>query len=143
MTCAACVRRVEEGLRAMPGVRAAAVNFATEKAQVEYDGTQTDIPALQNKVRDLGYESFADASAAGRRKTTISVGGMTCAACVRRVENALAEVDGVVEATSIWYRPRDRNPRGSLGRRFRAGCRRCRPGLRLSGRDHRGGRRSD
>jgi len=98
MTCAACVRRVEEGLRAMPGVRAAAVNFATEKAQVEYDGTQVDVAALQDKVRDLGYESFVDASAAGRRKTTISVGGMTCAACVRRVENALAEVDGVVEA---------------------------------------------
>ncbi len=98
MTCAACVRRVEEGLRAMDGVRAATVNFATEKAQVEYDGARTDISALQNKVRDLGYESFVDASASGRRKTTISVGGMTCAACVRRVENALKDVEGVLEA---------------------------------------------
>lgn len=32
-------------------------------------------------------------------KTTISVGGMTCAACVRRVELALKAVDGVKEAT--------------------------------------------
>ncbi len=31
-------------------------------------------------------------------KTTISVGGMTCAACVRRVENALKEVPGVMDA---------------------------------------------
>ena len=31
-------------------------------------------------------------------KVSISVGGMTCAACVRRVENALAQVEGVVEA---------------------------------------------
>ncbi len=30
-------------------------------------------------------------------KVTISIGGMTCAACVRRVENALKEVDGVVD----------------------------------------------
>ncbi|MBN1662147.1 MAG: copper-translocating P-type ATPase [Deltaproteobacteria bacterium] len=30
-------------------------------------------------------------------KTTISVGGMTCAACVRRVENALKDVSGVKE----------------------------------------------
>jgi Cu+-exporting ATPase len=30
-------------------------------------------------------------------KTTISVGGMSCAACVRRVENALREVSGVTE----------------------------------------------
>jgi len=32
-------------------------------------------------------------------KTTISVGGMTCAACVRRVELALKAVDGVKDAT--------------------------------------------
>ena len=32
-------------------------------------------------------------------KTTISIGGMTCAACVRRVELALKAVDGVKDAT--------------------------------------------
>jgi Cu+-exporting ATPase len=31
-------------------------------------------------------------------KITVAVGGMTCAACVRRVENAIREVSGVVEA---------------------------------------------
>jgi len=34
-----------------------------------------------------------------REKITVSVGGMTCAACVRRVENALNSVPGVVEAS--------------------------------------------
>ena len=33
-----------------------------------------------------------------REKITIAVGGMTCAACVRRVEEALNSVAGVVEA---------------------------------------------
>ena len=32
-------------------------------------------------------------------KTTISVGGMTCAACVRRVESALKAIDGVKDAS--------------------------------------------
>jgi Cu+-exporting ATPase len=32
-------------------------------------------------------------------KITISVGGMTCAACVRRVENSLKEVSGVIDAS--------------------------------------------
>ena len=32
-------------------------------------------------------------------KITISVGGMTCAACVRRVENALKEVAGIIDAS--------------------------------------------
>lgn len=33
-----------------------------------------------------------------RGKITVAVGGMTCAACVRRVENAIKEVDGVMDA---------------------------------------------
>ena len=32
-------------------------------------------------------------------ETTVSVGGMTCAACVRRVETALKELDGVTDAS--------------------------------------------
>lgn len=32
------------------------------------------------------------------KKITIAVGGMTCAACVRRVENAIKEVNGVIES---------------------------------------------
>ena len=32
---------------------------------------------------------------AGRNTITIAVGGMTCAACVRRVENAIKEIEGV------------------------------------------------
>jgi Cu+-exporting ATPase len=97
MTCAACVRRIEEGLLDTPGVLAATVNFATEKARVEYDRNIIDISALQNKVRDLGYEAFIDAPGSSEEKTIIAVGGMTCAACVRRVENALQEVEGVKE----------------------------------------------
>jgi Cu+-exporting ATPase len=101
MTCADCVRRIEEGLRKTPGVQEATVNFASEKAHIEYDPGLVDISALQNKVRDLGYEAFVEGAGApaGSDKVTISVGGMTCAACVRRVENALQEVEGVREAS--------------------------------------------
>ncbi|MEE9911322.1 MAG: heavy metal translocating P-type ATPase, partial [Deltaproteobacteria bacterium] len=99
MTCATCVRRVEEGLRSSPGVLAATVNFATEKAQVEYDKSATDPAALEKRVRDLGYEAFVDIASLHQEKVTISVGGMTCAACVRRVENALKEVEGVLDVS--------------------------------------------
>jgi len=98
MTCAACVRRVEEGLQAAPGVLSASVNFATEKASVEYDPSLTGPDALIETVRDIGYEAFAEADA-DTGTQTVSVGGMTCAACVRRVENALAAVPGVLSAS--------------------------------------------
>ena len=35
----------------------------------------------------------------GRRRVAVPVTGMTCAACVRRVEKALSKVDGVSEAS--------------------------------------------
>lgn len=54
MTCAACVARVEKALKAVPGVLAADVNFATHQATVRYRGT--DVPALEKAVADAGYE---------------------------------------------------------------------------------------
>ena len=35
MTCASCVMRVEKALKKVPGVAAASVNLATEKATVQ------------------------------------------------------------------------------------------------------------
>ena len=99
MTCASCVRRVEEGLRGLEGVQSVSINFATEKALVEYDPALTDAEKLAGRVRDIGYDVIdAQASGSEQGKTTLSVGGMTCAACVRRVENALKEVPGVEDA---------------------------------------------
>jgi Cu+-exporting ATPase len=100
MTCAACVRRVEQGLRSLDGVQGAAVNLATEKATVEYDPSVLGVERLNQKVRDLGYEALDldKAAVGGLQSTTISVGGMTCAACVRRVESALKTLEGVSDA---------------------------------------------
>ncbi len=101
MSCAACVRRVEEGLKALPGVRDAAVNFATGKALVDYDPGAISMDGMAGAVRELGYEvvSREPAGPAARERTTVSIGGMTCSACVRRVELALKEVAGVEDAS--------------------------------------------
>jgi Cu+-exporting ATPase len=100
MTCAACVRRVEQGLTNLDGVREAFVNLATEKATVAYDPTVIALQAVADKVKDLGYEVVGSEAPTeeGLQKTTISVGGIHCAACVRRVESALQSVDGAKEA---------------------------------------------
>ncbi len=101
MSCAACVRRVELGLSQMQGVKNASVNFAAEKATIEYDPELIHPPELEAKIRDLGYEpvSLTSEIESKPQKTTITVGGMNCAACVRRVENTLKRVPGVIDAT--------------------------------------------
>jgi Cu+-exporting ATPase len=56
MTCASCVNSVEEALRAVPGVRSAAVNLALERATIIYDAQLTGVTDLAEAVADAGYE---------------------------------------------------------------------------------------
>jgi len=56
MTCASCVSRVERALKKVPGVDAATVNLATEKATVSFDATSAEIEALMQAIENAGYE---------------------------------------------------------------------------------------
>ncbi len=100
MTCAACVRRVETGIKSVDGVRDAAVNLAAGKVLVDYDAERVSLEEIRSRIEELGYEPLevTPLPPADVRKTTLFVGGMTCAACVRRVENALRDIPGVREA---------------------------------------------
>ncbi|MEO6745277.1 MAG: heavy metal translocating P-type ATPase [Caldimonas sp.] len=91
LTCSSCVSRVEKALSAVPGVRQASVNLATEVALVQADaGVTTD--ALVSAVRKAGYD-IAD------REISLQIEGMTCSACAGRVEKALLRVPGVSAAS--------------------------------------------
>jgi heavy metal translocating P-type ATPase len=90
MTCASCVGRVERVLKAVPGVSEAAVNLATERAEITGQGL--DPARLAKAVEDAGYDVPA-------RTVDLVVEGMTCASCVARVEKVLAAVPGVTAAT--------------------------------------------
>ena len=92
MTCAACVGRVERALQAVPGVQSASVNLATERATVQFDAEQTSPLALTEVVQAAGYGVRTES-------VDLAVTGMTCAACVGRVERALQGAEGVVQAT--------------------------------------------
>src|SRR3989442_10899433 len=59
MTCASCVASVEDALRGVPGVRAADVNLATERARVEVDPARADVTALVRAVERAGYGALA------------------------------------------------------------------------------------
>jgi Cu+-exporting ATPase len=56
MTCAACVRRVERALSAVPGVAEANVNFVTGQAAIRFDAARANRDALVRAVEKAGYE---------------------------------------------------------------------------------------
>lgn len=55
MSCAACVARVEDTLKTVPGVSDAQVNFATHQATVHHNAVLID--TLVNAVSSAGYEA--------------------------------------------------------------------------------------
>ncbi len=57
MSCAACASRVERVLNKVPGVNSATVNLATEKAVVEYNPLEVDVPQFKKAVSDAGYKA--------------------------------------------------------------------------------------
>lgn len=56
MTCASCVETVQKTLQSLDGVVSASVNFATEKATIEYFPSRTGIREFKKAVKDAGYE---------------------------------------------------------------------------------------
>ncbi|NTX78765.1 copper-translocating P-type ATPase [Serratia proteamaculans] len=90
MTCASCVGRVERALKAVPGVDSASVNLATERADLTFTGN-ADSQAAVRAIENAGYNV--------REETTeLAIEEMTCASCVGRVEKALNQIPGVLEA---------------------------------------------
>jgi Cu+-exporting ATPase len=56
MSCASCVNKVEKALKSLKGVVNVNVNFATERASVEYLSGEVTIRDFKRVVQDAGYE---------------------------------------------------------------------------------------
>ncbi len=91
MTCASCVAHVEGALRGLDGVEEVAVNLATERATLRFDPRVVRMADLVRAVQETGYEVPTET-------VVLPIGGMTCAACVAHVEEALRGLPGVVSA---------------------------------------------
>ena len=56
MDCSDCVTVIEHSLGRMEGVLAVNVNYAAQNMRVEFDKQKIDRPAIEKRVRSLGYE---------------------------------------------------------------------------------------
>ncbi len=55
MHCASCKNLITEKIKKMPYVSNIEVNYATEKAQIEFDETKTDIKEFNREIEKFGY----------------------------------------------------------------------------------------
>jgi len=78
MHCSSCAGLIERSLKKVAGVKQANVNFAAEKAMVQYDAAATDIKTLIAAVAKAGYKAQeVDAKDADfdRRKREVEIKG--------------------------------------------------------------------
>ena len=93
MTCAACAARIEKNLNKLAGVQAV-VNFANEKAHVNYDESQIKTDALISAIEKSGFHIAP-------QSVQLQLHKMTCAACAGHIEKALNKLPGVTATVNV------------------------------------------
>ncbi len=92
LTDDASAEGVAQALRGVPGVESAHVDLVTAEATLAVSSKNPPTPdALSAAVEAAGQSVPME-------KTSITIGGMTCAACIMHVEHALSGVSGVQKA---------------------------------------------
>lgn len=92
MNCASCAKHIENAVQQVEGVENSSVNFTTETltVTVQQDNQLQDVIQA---VKKAGYDVI-------QTKTTLfTISGMSCASCAKKVEQAVNQVDGVLNAT--------------------------------------------
>ncbi|MDO9470210.1 MAG: heavy metal translocating P-type ATPase [Nitrosomonas sp.] len=93
MTCAACAVRIEKNLNKLAGVQAV-VNFANEKAHVNYDESQIQTDALISAIEKSGFHIAP-------QSVQLQLHKMTCAACAGHIEKALNKLPSVTATVNV------------------------------------------
>ena len=91
MTCANCVATVERNLKKLDGVQTAVVNLSSERATVDFDAAKLGLGDFIARVNRAGY-----GVATGEADLVIK--RLSDDNDARRLEKALAKLDGVLEA---------------------------------------------
>ncbi len=102
MNCASCAAKIEKSLAKSKGVKKAAINFATEKAFVEFDPAATSRERLEEVIVDAGYKVVKEGNEGNEknkwetRTLQLKIIGMDNPHCVSTVTGALERIKGVI-----------------------------------------------
>ncbi|TYZ67966.1 hypothetical protein PybrP1_011874 [[Pythium] brassicae (nom. inval.)] len=101
MSCAACVKAIEDLLHKRQGVLDCRVGLISQKAEIVFDRDliQNEKVTLAKCIEDAGYKATYSHTVESGEGDTIelkfTVTGMSCAACVGKIETAVGALPGV------------------------------------------------
>jgi Cu+-exporting ATPase len=92
ITCQSCVNFIEKNLSDMDGITTVRANLAGSRVNVRYLPEKTDLNSIRKRLDDINYKVKTV-------KSTVDIEGMHCASCVSRIENSLANMEGVTNVS--------------------------------------------
>ena len=91
MTCVNCAAAIQKDISKLVGVKSANVNYANEKAVVEFDPAAVGLGMFISSINELGYQAVTE-------KVTIPVIDLD-ASRVRELEGIVSSIDGVLNVS--------------------------------------------
>ncbi len=91
MHCVTCAQTIEKRLPNLKGIIDASINFAAEKAIIDYDPDLVDQKAIEDAIVEVGYKVI-------HQTVSLKISGMHCVMCAQTIEKALNQKEGVYEA---------------------------------------------
>lgn len=91
MSCVTCAQTIEKRLSVLEGVTKASVNFAAEKAIIDYNPDVVDQKTIEDTISETGYSVV-------HANISLKIGGMSCVTCAQTIEKALNKTEGVYKA---------------------------------------------
>ncbi len=111
MTCVSCAKTIEKSIKKVKGVSKANINFAAEKAHIEFNPKLANKEQLENAIEESGYH-VAKKPSSKNGVLRLKIIGMDSQHCVGIVGSALDKLKGitskellVTEKATINYNP--------------------------------------
>ncbi|KON32745.1 hypothetical protein AC477_02490 [miscellaneous Crenarchaeota group-1 archaeon SG8-32-1] len=91
MLCVTCAQTIEKRLPKINGVIYATINFAAEKAIIDYYPSKVNQKTIEDAISEVGYNVV-------HQNVTLKIRGMHCAVCAQTIEKALRQKEGIYRA---------------------------------------------
>jgi len=92
MSCVSCANRLTAVMSKTTGITDTDINFALSSAEIGYDELAINSQAIAEIVHDCGFEVEPET-------VIFTIYGITCAACIARIEKSLSKYDGIISVS--------------------------------------------
>ncbi len=92
MSCVSCANRLTAVMSKTPGIVETDINFALSSAEISYDDLIINSTKIAETIHDCGFEVEPDT-------VIFTIHGITCAACIARIEKSLSRNDGIISVS--------------------------------------------